>query len=591
MDDINSFIDANLKIEFELLDELQNNCNSSVKLFSALTGKVDPKELDKISDLIDKLNLANYQVTKLKNNIAMKSYKREMILKNDLLKTQEQFTKLETGVKDSEKKTAELKAAVKETEKLSTNFEAKALETENKLAKLEEDIKKSEGIISDFEAENEDLSAEIEELTKERDELKKKGGKQTIKPIINPKYLHEFNKRDLQLKNELRDEIKKWNKLKTDFSKLSKKTDKDSEKAFKEAEKKIEALETELADKEKKLKSKKTKNRAQLEKQRKNVKQKLTTARKKYEALKENLKKDYKDSEKAEKIKNEIEGIVDKIDMLQKEYDALSKDIDVDKDTLFTLFESLARITDKAPANFKELLKKSNERESKLESQLNVAIKNVEELQKEMEDMDTDYHSEIKTEFDRLAKKEGEKYKKLLKKQEEKYKKELEVAARTMFELKQYIEELEQIGEKVPVMEQVVALEEPSKASTGRRGRAGDLQEFNQSSSPYANVAELTDEQNSRRGLPMKLPKNQVQKPAPKGKGKGKVRKKKQKKRKFEMGKCGSCDEYIPIDSTSCPECGATFEIVDEELVVCGNCGETIPATVKVCPACDAKFE
>ena len=70
-----------------------------------------------------------------------------------------------------------------------------------------------------------------------------------------------------------------------------------------------------------------------------------------------------------------------------------------------------------------------------------------------------------------------------------------------------------------------------------------------------------------------------------------KVIKKKRKKKKYEMGICGSCGEYIPITSNSCPECGATFSQEGEELGVCGNCGETIPASADECPYCGARFE
>jgi chromosome segregation ATPase len=595
IDDINSFIEANLEVEFELLNELQDNCNSSVKLFSKLTSKVDPKDLDDISELIDKLNLANYQVTKLKNNIAMKSFKREMILKNNLTKSEDRITQLEKKTKDSEDNMANIGDIIKSTEKKSAEFEAKAKENENKLSKLEEDVNNSKKLISDLEQEKEEMEKQIKDITAERNELEKKGSMSTEEVILDSKYFKEFSKRDTAIKGAIEKEIKKWKKLKDDLEKSSKKMDTEPEEALEEMDQEIDDLQQELAIKERQIsKAKTTKSRDELTKQRQGIKQKLTRARKKYEALKEQLKADYRDPVKAEKIKDEIDDIVEKIDALQHEYDSFAKDLEEDKDTWFTLFETIAQITDKAPKNFKELLKENKDREKVLGSQLEVALKNVEELKEEMDSMDSGYHSDVQQEFERLVKTEEDKYKKLLKKQEDKYKKELEVAAQTMFELKQYIEELEQsntgggAAPRPPSGRPSVA----ARSTTGGgkatgRGSAPEMTPISANSKP--GDINSDDQGVGTQGLPLRMPKNGAS--GAKATAQEKKRKKKQKKKKFEMGKCGSCGEYIPIDSSSCPECGATFEIVDEELVVCGNCGETIPASTKRCPSCNAKFE
>jgi RNA polymerase subunit RPABC4/transcription elongation factor Spt4 len=256
------------------------------------------------------------------------------------------------------------------------------------------------------------------------------------------------------------------------------------------------------------------------------------------------------------------------------------------------------------PVNIKKILDDSVSREKKLQSQLNVALKNVEELKKEMEDMDKNYYSSIKQEFQRLGKKREEeqkkeyekklkaysdqdtskiedKYKKMLRKQEDKFKKELEIAAQTLFEMKQYVEELEQTSATMPPAPDIEQKYVPGSTPT------------------IQNTPQQQQNNLGKRGVPVRLPKKipksgGAAKPKPPSCRKPQtivIRKKKQRKNVYQAGKCGSCGEYIPIDSESCPNCGATFAKVGEELGVCGNCGEIIPASKKKCPSCGSRFE
>ncbi|MCK5562071.1 MAG: zinc ribbon domain-containing protein, partial [Thermoplasmata archaeon] len=486
---------------------------------------------------------------------------------------------------------------VKTSEETIAKLEAMVKESKDALTELEKKTKKSENSFANQLAGSEDLQNTIDDLIKERDEFKAQAGKKSSKPMVISNYISKFSNHEAELKKEIKNTINNWNKLKGDLEKTSKKLDKGDEKALEEVSKKVEDLEKELTETEKKMKVKPKKDLAQLKKKKQSVEQQLNRARKKYEKLKDELKSSLGDPEKTNKIKDEIEVLIDKLAELQKEYHDLAKTVELDQITLYSILEALSRVTEKAPKNFEELLKQSLEREKKLETQLNVAGKNAEDLEKELDSIDKDYHSDIKQEFERLAKKEEEKYKKLLKKQDEKYKKELEIAAQTMFELKQYIEELEQVtpeGVEVQVPAQAISrtIIDPqmvSEPGAGSRVGAEEHSGFDHSSSPYTNVSRMAEEQKGKRGFPLKLPKNN-EPLKPKSRG-AKKKKKKQKKKRYEMCKCGSCGELIPIDAQSCPKCGAEFEIVDNELSLCGNCGETIRASVKSCPSCGAKFE
>ena len=579
---------------------MKQNCKSTTDLFKKLTSKVEPENIDLITELLDKISLTDFTINKLKNNIAMKSYKREAILKQDLGKAEEDLTNLKEKMQDSGDLKTELETKTKEFEeiieeqkqKLKTSDETieklvkKLNDSDNNLTKLEKKSKDTEEIIAKFEIKTKELEKTIKDMEKEREVLKSKGGKKVSKAILDSEYMSKFNDREAELRTEIQDEIKKWEKFKKDFTKISKDSTKNSDKAMDEASQKIKELKEELKEIEKKLKGKTKKDREKLTKKKKSINQKLTNAKKKYESLQEDLKANYKIPDKAEKITDAITKILDKIDTLQNEYDALLKDLELDQDTLYLLFESLSRITKSAPDNFNELLAQNQEREQKLEKQLDVALKNVEELEKEMEAMDKDYHSDIQKEYERLIKQDEDKFKKLMKKQEDKYKKELAVAAQTMFELKQYIEELERGGGKTPrAVGKVPTLATPVAGGSATADATADM---SVSATAYASGAQ--DEGMGKRGLPLKMPRNNMQETT--DRKVVTVRKKKSKKKKdYEMCQCGSCGEYIPIDSQSCPKCGATFEVVEEELSLCGNCGETIYASMKECPACGAKFE
>ena len=57
------------------------------------------------------------------------------------------------------------------------------------------------------------------------------------------------------------------------------------------------------------------------------------------------------------------------------------------------------------------------------------------------------------------------------------------------------------------------------------------------------------------------------------------------------MAQCGACNAIVPLDSESCPECGAGFSgISNEALGVCGQCGSIIPVDSESCGDCGAIF-
>jgi RNA polymerase subunit RPABC4/transcription elongation factor Spt4 len=60
-----------------------------------------------------------------------------------------------------------------------------------------------------------------------------------------------------------------------------------------------------------------------------------------------------------------------------------------------------------------------------------------------------------------------------------------------------------------------------------------------------------------------------------------------QRQAKGKLVECGECGNLIPEDATTCPKCGAEFEV---DLVRCSRCGSTIPAKSEVCPECAAQL-
>lgn len=57
------------------------------------------------------------------------------------------------------------------------------------------------------------------------------------------------------------------------------------------------------------------------------------------------------------------------------------------------------------------------------------------------------------------------------------------------------------------------------------------------------------------------------------------------------MAQCGACNSIIPLDSESCPACGARFGgVTEQELGECGACKSIIPADSTSCPNCGAVF-
>jgi chromosome segregation ATPase/RNA polymerase subunit RPABC4/transcription elongation factor Spt4 len=579
LEDINLFIKNNLQKELEILDDLQKACNTSVEMFKKLSAQVDPEALDEISEIIDNFHMTSFTINKLKNNIAMKIYKHEMLKNKDLDKNEDELIKLRDEAKYAKDNLKKLEGQIKKSEESATKLVEKTQESENTIADLWAKIKDHENTISELEKESKKLQKNVDDLEKERNKLQSQGPKKSGKTKVDMELLSKFASRETKLKDNIKSEINKWKKMTKELNKVSGSWDKDAEKALKDATKTVEELELELTEKEKQLKNKSVKNRAELTKMKQSVAGKLIRAKKKLDKLEEKRKSVGDDSEKDDELKNEISTITDMIETLEDEYNNVENELDKDQEMLFVFFESLSRLTNGAPENFKELMKKSQEREEGFKTQLEMANTTVEELKKEMEALDESYHSDIKTEYDRMVKKVEDKYKKNIKKEEEKYKKDLEVAAQTIFELKQYVEELEHTAIALKAQMQVQGID------MQQLQRMGLIIEQNETA-PNPNP---TNAPVGRYGLPMKKPKTTA-------KGEVKInskrtKKKKRRKKSIEMGKCGSCGELIPLDSESCPNCGTTFSLIGDELGVCGNCGEVIHTSESSCPYCGAKFE
>jgi len=59
----------------------------------------------------------------------------------------------------------------------------------------------------------------------------------------------------------------------------------------------------------------------------------------------------------------------------------------------------------------------------------------------------------------------------------------------------------------------------------------------------------------------------------------------------IETAQCGACQEEIPADSDSCPECGVSFSGVKEvDMGECGSCKAIVALDSKSCPNCDIAF-
>ena len=59
------------------------------------------------------------------------------------------------------------------------------------------------------------------------------------------------------------------------------------------------------------------------------------------------------------------------------------------------------------------------------------------------------------------------------------------------------------------------------------------------------------------------------------------------KTEEIPMAECGACESIIPLDSSSCPNCGAVFaEVSNQELGECGACGHLQPADAEKCANC-----
>ena len=57
------------------------------------------------------------------------------------------------------------------------------------------------------------------------------------------------------------------------------------------------------------------------------------------------------------------------------------------------------------------------------------------------------------------------------------------------------------------------------------------------------------------------------------------------------MAECGACRSEIPIDSTSCPDCGVSFSgVADDDMGECGACGTLLPMDSKSCSQCGVQF-
>ena len=59
-----------------------------------------------------------------------------------------------------------------------------------------------------------------------------------------------------------------------------------------------------------------------------------------------------------------------------------------------------------------------------------------------------------------------------------------------------------------------------------------------------------------------------------------------------EMAVCGGCQSVIPIDSSSCPDCGVSFTGVTDEddMGECGACSSLVPINSTSCPQCGVYF-
>ena len=57
------------------------------------------------------------------------------------------------------------------------------------------------------------------------------------------------------------------------------------------------------------------------------------------------------------------------------------------------------------------------------------------------------------------------------------------------------------------------------------------------------------------------------------------------------MAECGACRSQIPIDSTSCPDCGVSFSgVAEDDMGECGACGVLLPMDSKSCSECGVQF-
>lgn len=571
--DVTNFIENNMKEEFDILEEIQDNCNSDLKTFSKLTANLDNEASKLVNKVIDHLTLNNYSLNNVKNNIAMKLYKREIDIQQALKDSQEAQAALEAKENDQEKKMRELE---KECNSLKT-------ELSNQPAAPE--------------------------------------------PEVDKKYLKDFKEREANLKKEIRSQLQKWSKLHADLDADQSGLGKGNTDALESINETIKNLEKDLTETEKKLKAKSTNSKDTLNKKKQALKKKIISTKKKYDALRKELKASSKKPGKTSDLEIELAQVINSIDSVENEYIDVLKYLELHKAGLYEFFQDLPGINgaevNKPSEDFDDLLNQSLEREKKLQRQLDTAQKNVDELKKEIKDMDKDYFEEVKKEYERLYKKlEADKekeykkklkrlesedvtkvenrYKRLLKKQEDSYKKDLEMAAQRVFELKQYISQLEGEGVEGELIRPEAAIE--------------DMDQFE------SEVLMVNNDKQSapgKKGLPLKLPKNNVIpdiksdspyssgreniefQPEPPGmdienptKLKGSKKKKKKKRTEpEELAQCGACEEYIPLNSPSCPNCGAKFTEVEEELGSCGNCGNLIPVDAKKCPVCKVKFE
>ncbi len=57
------------------------------------------------------------------------------------------------------------------------------------------------------------------------------------------------------------------------------------------------------------------------------------------------------------------------------------------------------------------------------------------------------------------------------------------------------------------------------------------------------------------------------------------------------MAECGACESIIPLDSSSCSNCGAVFgEVSDTALGECGACGTLQSVDAEQCVSCGVSF-